>query len=160
MPEDSAFMFDIRKIFAAHDLTSSLANLEVKGKTKTSNDTRDNVKVKCRIENCGRKYPLTYFRGHTRHFHKMPVNDYKKIYGEPKNHIVEKVYHRCGLCAKLVLFDSDIISGHLRACHKEFTHSEYNARFMILQGTSSALKASIKEENEFIKLKLPKKIND
>ena len=39
------------------------------------------------------------------------------------------VYHKCGLCFKIILFDSDEISSHLKGHHK-ISHKEYNEKFM------------------------------
>jgi len=41
--------------------------------------------------------------------------------------MIEKVYHRCGICQQAVLLDSDDIAFHLKKLH-DITHKDYNSK--------------------------------
>ena len=90
---------------------------------------------------------LTTMRGHTKSAHKMSIADYKEKHGNHRNQIIEKIFHKCGLCQQVQLFvinyflipnqndlylqdillDSDDIAHHLKKCH-QITHKDYNSR--------------------------------
>ena len=76
-----------------------------------------------------RRFFITSLRHHTRKVRKVCINEYKKSYGEPKNNIIQKVYHKFGLCFKIILFDSDEISSHLKRYNKIY-HKDYNEKYM------------------------------
>ena len=101
-----------------------------------SNDMRDACKTICQI--CKASVFLATMRGHTRRWHKVPIEEYKRVYGNHRDMITEKVYHKCGICFATVLLDSDDISHHVKK-HHSITHKTYNAEFM-------ATKISEKEE--------------
>ena len=92
-----------------------------------SNDFVDYVLVECKL--CQTQTPMTRLRSHTKSEHKMTITEYKAQFGATLVP-VETVYHKCGLCGKLVLFDSDHISDHLRRAG-HMTHKEYNDGFMV-----------------------------
>ena len=58
--------------------------------------------------------------------------------------IIYKIYHKCGLCLKTLLLDSDEIAGHLKSNHS-ITHKNYNAQYMTIKSSS---KPSLKKEEE------------
>lgn len=73
----------------------------------------------------------------------MAISDYKLKYGNPRDHIHEKIYHKCGLCHQVsiflisfylqvdfqeILLDSDEIAHHLKKFH-EITHKNYNSKY-------------------------------
>ena len=93
-----------------------------------SNDMKDACKALCLI--CKTPVYLTSLRGHTRNHHNLPIEEYKKTYGNPRKDIVEKVFHRCGICSEILLHNSDDIAFHLRRRHQDTTHKNYNAKFM------------------------------
>ena len=41
---------------------------------------------------------MTSLRNHTKSAHKIAIKEYKEKYGNPKEHIVEEIFHECGLC--------------------------------------------------------------
>ena len=97
-----------------------------------SNDMRDACKTVCRI--CQAAVFLTTMRGHTRSRHKVPIEEYKAVYGNHRTMIKEKVYHKCGICAATILLDSDEISHHLKKNHS-ISHKNYNEEYMVTRKT-------------------------
>ena len=107
-----------------------------------SNDMTYACKTICRI--CQKPVFLTTLRGHTRSRHNVPIDEYKKVYGNHRNAIIEKVYHKCGICMNTVLLDSDEIAHHLRSNHS-LSHKNYNAEYMVTKTNS---KNTQKEKEE------------
>ena len=65
----------------------------------------------------------------------MVITEYKKKYNQEYFDIVEKVFHKCGLCQLPILLDSDMVASHLhsnKATHN-MSHKEYNLKYMVLQ---------------------------
>ena len=108
-----------------------------------SNDMRDACKTTCQI--CKAAVFLTTLRGHTRNTHKVPIEEYKKVYGNHRNNIIEKVFHNCGICLKTVLLDSDEISHHLKKNHS-ITHKSYNEEYMVTKNKVKSEQTSSKSK--------------
>ena len=56
-----------------------------------SNDMRDACKTICQI--CGASVFLKTMRQHTRSKHNITIDEYKRLYGNHRDMITEKVYH-------------------------------------------------------------------
>ena len=91
-----------------------------------SNDMTDACKTICKI--CQVELALTCMRGHTKSAHSMTVKEYKEQFGNYRDQIVRKVYHKCGVCTDEMLLDADTIHLHVR--RHEITLKEYNAKFV------------------------------
>ena len=117
------------KTFALHMKDHS----EELKKFRFSNNTLDYCRSACKI--CGEALPLTRMREHTKKRHEMVITEYKKKFNQSYYDIIEKVFHKCGICELPVLFDSDIISSHLSGNGKahNISHKEYNLKFMVIQ---------------------------
>ena len=116
-----------------------------------SNDPSDCCKTLCKI--CGQGYPLTAMRSHTRSKHDMVITEYKTKFNQTFYNIVEKVFHRCGICQNPILMDGDSIAAHLgsnKSTH-QITHKAYNEKFFI-RNRNVATTAPTER-----KLKLPQK---
>lgn len=111
-------------------------------KEKFSNSMKDAVKTECRV--CRQPVALTSMRGHTKSAHKMSIGDYKDKFGNHRTQMIEKVYHRCGICQQAVLLDSDDIAFHLKKLH-DITHKDYNSKFMILKKDDKSVKKPSKK---------------
>ena len=141
------------KAFAQHmkDHTEDLK------KFRFSNNTLDYCRSACKI--CGEAYPLTRMREHTKKRHNMVITEYKKKFNQSFYDIVEKVFHKCGICKTPLLFDSDVISSHLsgsKAAHN-ITHKEYNLKFMVIQqGGGASVRIKRKSEGEELNPKVAK----
>ena len=98
-----------------------------------SNQTADTVLTICQL--CHSQQYFVNMRAHTRKAHQLSISDYKAKYGALKDHIVEEIYHKCGICSKALLLDSDSMSPHVKS--HGLTHKEYSARFMTLRQQSS-----------------------
>ena len=102
-------------------------------KFKFSNSTSDYCRTTCKI--CGKVSLISNMRTHTKEKHSMVITEYKKKYNQEFYDIVEKVFHRCGICKLPLLLDSDVVAAHLngnKTTHN-LTHKEYNMKFMVLK---------------------------
>ena len=116
-----------------------------------SNDPSDCCKTLCKI--CGQGFPLTAMRSHTRSKHDMVITEYKTKFNQTFYDIIEKVFHRCGICQNPILMDGDSIAAHLgsnKSTH-QITHKAYNEKFFI-RNKNMATTAPTER-----KLKLPQK---
>ena len=118
---------------------------------RISNNLKDACKTNCRI--CQKPFFITSLRHHTRNVHKVSINEYKKSFGEPKNNLIQKVYHKCGLCFKIILFDSDEISSHLKGQHK-ISHKDYNQNYMKVRESQKIYKRDEKAFKEAIDIQV------
>ena len=98
-------------------------------KIRYSNHMKDNVQSKCQI--CKIPQDFSKMRSHTKSKHNLGITDYKKKYGELIDHIVETVYHKCGICKTALLLDGDILSTHARL-HK-ILHKAYSNKYITLR---------------------------
>ena len=126
-----------------------------------SNDMRDACKTICQI--CGASVFLATMRGHTRGKHKVTIDEYKRQYGNHRDMITEKVYHKCGICFETVLLDSDDINGHLKRYHS-ISHKNYNAEYMVAKNKTEQIgknsRGYLEKDDLSISLKLNKDINE
>ena len=88
---------------------------------------RDACKVKCKI--CDKEVTMSSMSVHTRVVHCLLLKEYKNIYGDHKNIIARKVFHKCGICNETLLLDVDEIAAHLKRRKHNITHKNYNERF-------------------------------
>jgi len=119
------------------DLQRSEYNVDIENQSvdlmhfKFSNNLADYTKTACKI--CGKKVNLSEMRVHTKKKHGMQIYEYRSLFKQHNFDMMEKVFHRCGICQKVILLDSDSVAGHLHG-HKgeqRMTHKEYNEKFMI-----------------------------
>ena len=100
-------------VLAKHDYKKHLEDHgDDWGNVTFSNTLTDVCKTKCKI--CGRAFSLSAMRGHTKSFHKITITEYKEKFNQPNYDILVKIFHKCGICGKPVLFDSDTIAVHLK----------------------------------------------
>ena len=109
---------------------------------KYSNDMRDACRTICRI--CRVPVFLNIMRQHTRKTHKIPIDEYKKVHGNHRDMITEKVYHKCGICFGTILLDSDDIAHHLKK-HHSISHKKYNEKHMLRKNKNSNIVKNIKD---------------
>ena len=55
----------------------------------------------------------------------MTITEYKEKYGTTYK-LIERVYHKCGICGASMLFDSDAIAGHVVLQEKLRTFNTLN----------------------------------
>ena len=106
------------------------ADAEALGGEKYSDHLGDAVKVICQL--CNSCESLTAMRSHTRSKHEMSIAVYRERFGQLADHMEEKVFHKCKICHKILLLDSDIIYHHARRTHG-LMFKEYTARYMTLK---------------------------
>ena len=109
-------------------------------KVTFSNNLTEVCKTKCKM--CGRAYILPVMRVHTKSAHKITITQYKEQFNQQFLYIIEKIFHKCGICGKPVLFDSDSIAVHLKnRDNHNVTHKVYNDTFLTkICGTKQAKK--------------------
>jgi len=99
---------------------------------KLSDDLADSVKTMCQI--CEIPINLTGMRSHTMLKHNLQITKYKELYGSFQ--IIEHVFHKCHLCGKILLLDSDAMGVHIKGKHK-MKEREYKTAFMTSSSSSS-----------------------
>jgi len=109
---------------------------------KLSDDLADSVKTVCHI--CQAPVTLTGMRSHTMLQHKIQITKYKELYGPFQ--IIEHVFHKCHLCGKIMLLDSDAMGAHIKNTHK-MKEKEYKKRFMTYQSASRSDLGDATEDN-------------
>ena len=77
-----------------------------------SNDITDACKVTCKI--CDKEVTMSSMSDHTIAVHCLFLKEYKEIYGDHKEKISRKIFHKCGICDKTLLLDVDEIDAHLK----------------------------------------------
>ena len=117
--------------------------------SRISNDIADYVLVKCQV--CGIKKTMTTLRAHTKAAHKLTITEYKEKFGQLEP--IESVFHQCGICSVLIMFDSDHIASHLKSPGHNITHKEYNSNYLtdsrdVKQGGIKGWLARKKEKRE------------
>ena len=92
-----------------------------------SNNMKDAVRTVCQI--CKKEVEFNHMRIHTRKMHELGISEYKRMFGNLIENLVEAVYHQCPLCSQTILLNGDAIATHAKK-HR-ITHKEYNSRFII-----------------------------
>ena len=90
----------------------------------------NNNKSACKI--CGKKFYLGRMRKHTQSPNQMTTREYKDKFKQEFYTLEDPIFHRCGVCQRILLLDSDSISNHLNNNSHGMTHSEYNQMFVKL----------------------------
>ena len=129
---------------------------------EVSDDFADFCKTQCKM--CENVYSLEYMRQHTSKMHGIQISNYKKDYGDLE--IIKKVFHKCHICGKLILWSSDRLDQHMRI--HNVTRKEYTAKYCnLLQGNvkpSSNEKSNMEETKrqkpETKGAKLPETMDD
>jgi len=121
-----------------------------------SNDIADYTLAECQI--CEEQIPMTRMRTHTKSHHGITITEYKAKFG-PELVPVEIVWHRCGVCDKLIVLDSDSVAVHLKAGgHPRITHKDYNDNYMV--DTRTSKHSVTKKRGEEIKRSSAYKVDD
>lgn len=92
---------------------------------KLSDNLADSCRTVCLV--CGLSFTLSGMRSHTKQVHKMQITSYKEKFGQIT--IIDKVYHKCHICGKVVLLDNDVLGGHVKHSHK-VKEKDYKEMFM------------------------------
>ena len=123
--------------------TKDATTTEISTSWKFSNNTKDVVQTICQL--CKVHYYFVNMRVHTRKVHKLSISDYKAKYGNLDRNIVEEIYHKCGICSKALLFDSDSMVLHTKK--HGLTHKEYSSRYLTLVKPQHAKSSEPKEKS-------------
>ena len=107
-----------------------------------SNDMTDACRTICKV--CKAQVTLNYMRNHTKNNHQMTIHEYKDMFGNHRDQIVNEVHHKCGFCQDEILLDADII--HLHVKRHKVSLKEYNAKF--ITGSKSSPKRKLKSEKK------------
>ena len=106
-----------------------LDEIESKEARLYSNNMANACKTICKI--CKEKMNLNYMRRHTKKHHNITIKEYRSVYGDQRDDIVEPIYyHKCEIChEKEMLLDADDI--HMHVAKHEVKLKEYNAKFIV-----------------------------
>lgn len=110
---------------------------------RLSDNMKDAVRVLCRL--CQTSSTLFTLRHHTRKTHDLGIAEYKAVFGDPRQDVVEVVNHRCGVCAEVMLLDCDVITPHVKR-HK-MSHKEYTEKYMVLHYGRRQKSAALERED-------------
>ena len=126
---------------------------------KISNNLTEYCKTACKV--CGNIFNLNGMTGHIKNEHGMVPTEYKKRYKQHYFDLIEKVFHRCGICRDIILLDKDSITHHLQS-HKgeqRMTRKQYNNEFMVRKKIPKFIsKFKTKSPPKFVSSKSPKKM--
>jgi len=104
-----------------------LKNLD-ESELKLSNDMADACRTHCKL--CDDAVKLVAMRNHTRKRHGMTITQYKAQFGV-EYQIIEKIFHKCGICEKVIILCSDSVATHLKTPGHNMSHKLYNQKFMV-----------------------------
>ena len=124
--------------------------VEDPGSCKISDNLANSCKTHCKV--CGNAYILTYMRIHTVNAHGMQITKYKEMYGQFE--IIEKVFHKCHLCGKIVLFDSDTLGAHIKRAH-QMKEKTYKKKFCISKPAATDTDTDTAGADQTLKMKKP-----
>jgi hypothetical protein len=117
-----------------------------------SNDLADYTLAECQV--CGVQKPLHGLRAHTQSQHNMSITEYKQNFGTDLK-LVERVFHKCGICGEKILHDSDSIATHLKRPGHNISHKNYNKLHMADSrgaGRKESMHKEVKYEDDQVKL--------
>ena len=92
-----------------------------------TDDINQVCKIRCQV--CEKKIVMSNMNKHITEVHCLEVNEYKEFYGY--QNIVQKTYHRCGVCQRVLLFDILEIGAHLKKQKHTISLKEYSSRFLV-----------------------------
>ena len=113
---------------------------------KISDNLADSCKTHCKI--CGEAFFLNTMRSHTMKAHGIQITRYKEMYG-PFD-IIEKVFHKCHLCGKSVLMDSDTLGSHIKGTHN-MKEKIYKEKYCINKPITGVKKVSVINKSKVMK---------
>ena len=93
-----------------------------------SDDPNKSVKVFCNL--CDKVVFMSGLRKHLSSNHSTTkFAEYKRLYGSPWTQIIQLVHHKCKLCRKVVLLDSDEMYKHMKQVHYQ-PYMPYMTKYM------------------------------
>ena len=95
---------------------------------KVSDHMRDQAKTVCQI--CLEQFSINQMHVHIRFVHNNSPLEYKEKFGNHINHIRDKVFHKCAVCSRMLLWEFNSIKHHMYR-HK-MTHGQYNKQFNVV----------------------------
>ena len=114
---------------------------------KFSDNMKDAVRTRCQI--CQSAETFVHMRSHVRKRHGMSINEYRQKHGLLLAHVVDAVYHKCGLCSRAVLLDGDTISVHVKGQH-HVMHKEYSSKYLTTRNKNYIQDITAKNSNQSI----------
>ena len=103
-----------------------------------SNNLSDACKVQCQM--CDKVIILSLLSPHTYYVHNLDLAKYKEIFGDPRDSIIKKTFHECGLCLEVLLLDVREIDSHLKRKNHNMSHKEYTTIFLNNQPNKKSIK--------------------
>ena len=97
---------------------------------------------------CDKAVNLSSLLNHLRYAHKKTLTQYKELFGNPRMQIIEVVFHKCNICRKSVLLNSDDISKHLKKKHSNISYKDYVSTHLNNNKRNKAIESLVDEGSE------------
>ena len=130
------------------DKISAILNTQHKDGRTFSSNPLNSCKIFCGI--CDKVINLSGLSKHVKNVHKTTGKEYKALFGDPRKQIIKLVFHKCVICQKVLLLNTDDISKHLRKAH-QLAYKEYMSKHM-LEGNKCHLKHQIESKKNLVSI--------
>ena len=145
----SSLMDNQKPMKMAGDITSANLKNHHKEYRTFSNNPLHSCKIFCGF--CDKVINLSGLGKHVNNIHKSTVKEYKSLFGDPRKQIIKLVFHKCAICQKVLLFNTDDISKHLKKSH-QVAYKEYIKEHMV-ESNDSQQTQSIGEKKNLVTIK-------
>ena len=92
-----------------------------------SNSPLDSCRIFCCF--CDKVVGLSSLGKHINNTHQVTFKEYKALFGNPWHQMIKLVFHKCCLCRKAILINTDDLSKHMKKAHQT-SFKDYLIRFM------------------------------
>ena len=92
-----------------------------------SSNPMNSCKVFCCF--CDKVVSLSGLGKHVNNTHRVMLKEYKALFGNPRNQIIKLVFHKCEICKKVLLLNTDDMSKHMKKAH-QLAYKDYMIRYM------------------------------
>jgi len=106
----------------------TIQNTEKEMPLLSNNLKKDQVRVTCSL--CKRSIQMASIQNHVCNVHHISLQDYQNRFGSYKEHIQQKIHHKCKVCNELVLMDLVEIAIHLKSNEHGIMPKEYIKKFL------------------------------
>ena len=92
-----------------------------------SSNPMNSCKVFCCF--CDKVVSLSGLGKHVNSTHQVTLKEYKALFGNPRNQVIKLVFHKCSICRKVLLLNTDDMSKHMKKSH-QLAYKDYMIKFM------------------------------
>ena len=106
----------------------TIQNTEKEMLLLSNNLKKDQVRLTCSL--CKRSIQMASVQNHVCNVHHISLQEYQDRFGSYKNHIQQKIHHKCKVCQEVVLLDLVEIAIHLKSKDHGIMPKEYIKKFL------------------------------